>query len=156
MDMEIILGDLDNPQVLDLLKRHLEGMHESSPPEHVHALGISALKKPEISFWTLQKAGLVMGCGALKFLGDSHGEIKSMHTHSDYLRQGVAAKILDHIISEARHRNYSHLSLETGTTSEFMPALNLYSKYGFKMGAPFGDYTDNAFSQFMHLNLGAA
>ena len=97
-----------------------------------------------------------MGCGALKFLGDSHGEIKSMRTHSDYLRQGVAAKILDHIISEARHRNYSHLSLETGTTSEFMPALNLYSKYGFKMEAPFGDYTDNAFSQFMHLNLGAA
>lgn len=154
--MEIILGDLDNPQVLDLLKRHLDGMHESSPPEHVHALSITALKKPEISFWTLQKAGSVMGCGALKPLGDSHGEIKSMRTHSDYLRQGVAVKILDHIISEARLRNYSRLSLETGTTPAFDAALKLYSKYGFEIGDPFGEYTDNAFSQFMHLDLAAA
>ena len=153
MEMEIILGDLENPQVLDLLKRHLDGMHESSPPEHVHALGITALKKPEISFWILQKAGIVMGCGALKSIDNQIGEIKSMRTHSDYLRQGVAARILDHIISQARQRHYSRLSLETGTTPEFDAALNLYSKYGFEIGEPFGDYTDNAFSKFMHLDL---
>ena len=129
MDMEIILGDLENPQVLDLLKRHLDGMHESS------------------------KAGIVMGCGALKSIDNQIGEIKSMRTHSDHLRQGVAARILDHIISQARQRHYSRLSLETGTTPEFDAALNLYSKYGFEIGEPFGDYTDNAFSQFMHLDL---
>jgi len=151
--MELVLGGLDHPQVLALLQAHLEGMHESSPPEHVHALDVSGLKKSDISFWTLRENGQVLGCGALKELSSSHGEIKSMRTHADHLRKGIAAHILEHILKTAKDRGYSRLSLETGHGPAFDPALNLYRKYGFQNGGPFGDYSANDFSHFFHLKL---
>jgi len=151
--MELVLGDLSHPKVLALLQAHLDGMHATSPPEHVHALDVSGLQKPDISFWTLRDSGAVLGCGALKELSKAHGEIKSMRTHSDHLRKGVAAKILDHILKQAKERGYSRISLETGYGPAFEPALKLYLKYGFQYGEAFGDYKANEFSQFLHLDL---
>ena len=151
--MKLVLGDLENPNVLALLQAHLDGMHETSPPEHVHALDVSGLKTEDISFWSLREDGDVLGCGALKELSAAHGEIKSMRTDKRYLRKGVAAKLLEHIIKEAKARGYTQLSLETGHGPAFDPALNLYKKYGFKNGPAFGDYKANDFSQFLHLGL---
>jgi len=65
----------------------------------------------------------------------------------------VAATILDHIIAEARRRGYARLSLETGSSPAFEPALSLYRKYGFTEGAAFGDYEKSPFNQFLHRDL---
>jgi len=151
--MKLVLGDLTHPKVLVLLQSHLDGMHETSPPEHVHALDVSGLKTAEISFWTLRDEDEILGCGALKELSKMHGEIKSMRTHSDHLRKGVAAQILEHILKTAKARGYARLSLETGHGPAFYPALNLYRKYGFQDGGAFGGYEANDFSQFLHLDL---
>ena len=151
--MEILLGDLNHPKVLALLQAHLDGMHDTSPPEHVHALDVSGLKSTDISFWTACDGENVLGCGALKELSKTRGEIKSMRTHSAHLRQGIAAQILEHILKQAKERGYSQLSLETGRGPSFEPALNLYLKYGFKYGEAFDDYEANEFSQFLHLEL---
>ncbi|MFN3451570.1 MAG: GNAT family N-acetyltransferase [Sphingorhabdus sp.] len=93
------------------------------------------------------------GCGALKELTPEHGEIKSMRTHADHLRKGVGATMLTHIISEARHRGYHRLSLETGSTADFAPALALYQAHGFQYCAPFGNYVEDPFSRFMTLAI---
>jgi len=151
--MDIKLDDLTHPKTLALLQLHLEGMHENSPPEHVHALDLSGLKTPEISFWTAWEADEVLGCGALKELSKSTGEIKSMRTHTSHLRKGVAAAILEHILAIAKERGYSRLSLETGNGLTFEPALSLYRKHGFTNGGAFSHYEKNEFSQFLHLNL---
>jgi len=151
--MDIKLDDLTHPKTLALLQLHLEGMHENSPPEHVHALDLSSLKTPEISFWTAWEADKVLGCGALKELSKSTGEIKSMRTHTSHLRKGVAAAILEHILAIAKERGYSRLSLETGNGLTFEPALSLYRKHGFTNGGAFSHYEKNEFSQFLHLNL---
>ena len=151
--MKLILGDIDHPQVLALLKTHLDGMHATSPPEHVHALDVSGLKHPSMSFWSARAGGDILGCGALKELSKTQGEIKSMRTHSGHLRKGVAAHILEHILQRAKERRYSKLSLETGRGPAFDPALKLYLKYGFQYGEAFGDYEANEFSQFLHLTL---
>lgn len=50
-------------------------------------------------------------------------------------------------------RRYKKLSLETGTTPAFDPALKLYRKYGFVNGAVFADYRESPYNQFLHLSL---
>ena len=57
--------------------------------------------------------------------------------------------MLDHIIDEARSRNYARLSLETGSQMEFEPARSLYASRGFIYGTPFNGYTDDPNSVFM-------
>lgn len=150
----IELGDFNDDRVRALLTRHLEGMHANSPPGHVFALDWSGLQKPEISFYTLWEGQDLLGFGALKELEPQKGEIKSMRTADAHLRKGVAAKILEHIIAEARRRRYTSLSLETGSGPAFEPALALYRKHGFINGAAFGDYAKSRFNQFLHLDLG--
>ena len=151
--MTIKLGDFSDPQVINLLRLHLEGMRATTPPEHVFALDWSGLQKPEISFYTLWRDGTLLGCGALKQLDPKSGEIKSMRTHPDHIRKGVAATILQHIIATAGKRGYRRLSLETGSGETFEPALALYARFGFRKGSAFGDYAPSGFSQFLHLAL---
>jgi putative acetyltransferase len=146
-------GDFADPRVQDLLRLHLEGMHANSPPGHVFALDWSGLQRPEISFYTLWDGDNLLGCGALKELGDGTGEIKSMRTHPDFVRQGVGERILIEIMRVARARNYRRLSLETGSGPAFEPALALYRKHGFANGDAFGDYVKSEFNQFLHRDL---
>ena len=146
-------ADFDDARVKALLVRHLEGMHANSPQGHVFALDWSGLQKPEISFYALWEGEELLGFGALKELQSRAGEIKSMRTADAHLRKGVAAAILDHIIAEARQRDYTRLSLETGSGPAFEPALELYRKYGFTDGGAFGSYEKSPFNQFLHLDL---
>lgn len=151
--MEIRIDDLAGQEIRGLLAEHLHNMYQLSPPESVHALDVTALMKPEITFWTLWSDGALLGCGALKELSSAHGEIKSMRTVSSHRRKGVARAMLEHIIAEARRRSYRRLSLETGSIAEFAPARNLYERFGFTYCAPFGDYVDDPNSVFLTRTL---
>ena len=145
--------DLGGAQTRTLLALHLAAMHAHSPPGSVFALDLSGLSVPEVTVWGVWDGGTLVGIGALKRLADGSGEIKSMRTHPDHLRRGVAAALLDHVIAEARRRGLTRLSLETGSSSAFDPALALYRRRGFVDGEAFGGYTRSAFNQFMHLKL---
>ncbi len=145
--------DLSGDDVRALLAIHLAGMAENTPPEHVFALDLSGLQTPDITVWTVRHDGALAGIGALKALGDGTGELKSMRTHPDHLRRGVAAALLDHILDVAATRGYHRVSLETGVGESFDPALALYRKRGFENGGAFSDYEASAFNQFLHLEL---
>jgi putative acetyltransferase len=147
--MDIRIDDLEGAEIRALLAEHLHSMHQLSPPESVHALDVAALRRPEITFWTLWDGGALLGCGALKELTRSHGEIKSMRTASAHRRKGVARAMLEHIIAEARRRSYDRLSLETGSAPAFAPARNLYERFGFTYCPPFGDYLEDPNSVFL-------
>ena len=150
---EIVEDDLSGESTIALLKIHLAGMRANSPPESVFALDLSGLKVPEVTVWTVRQSGRVIGIGALKELDSNCGELKSMRTHPDHLRQGVAALLLDHMIDTARKRGWKKLSLETGSGIAFEPALNLYRNRGFVEGPVFSDYEPSPFNQFLHLAL---
>ena len=145
--------DLSGDQTRALLALHLAGMHSSSPPGHVFALDLSGLKAPDVAVWTAWDGDRVAGVAALKAHSGGVGEVKSMRTHPDHLRKGVAAALLEHIIGEARKRGLSRLSLETGSGPAFEPALALYRRRGFADGEAFADYTKSEFCQFLHLEL---
>jgi putative acetyltransferase len=76
-----------------------------------------------------------------------------MRTHPAFLRCGVAAALLEHIVSIARARGLKRLSLETGSGPSFEPALALYRRRGFVDGEPFAQYQRSEFNQFLHLML---
>lgn len=153
MTIDIRVDDLSGPSVQKLLSAHLAGMQNNSPPESVNALDAGGLNSPDITVWSVWEAETLMGIGALKELTSSVGEIKSMRTDPKHVRKGVAAKLLQHIISIAKDRGYDRLSLETGSGTEFEPALALYRKHGFANGTAFGGYTETPFNQFLHLEL---
>jgi putative acetyltransferase len=136
-----------------LLGEHLSNMHELSPPESVHALDITGLQSPDITFWTVWEGPVLLGCGALKQLDPTHGEVKSMRTPRRLRRRGAGRAVLTHIISEARTRGYKRLSLETGSMEAFKPAQKLYASFGFDFCAPFGPYNPDPNSAFMTLRL---
>jgi len=141
--------DLTDPRIVDLLGEHLRDMARHSPPESIHALDLSGLRRPEISFWTAWDGDDLLGCGALKQLDADHGEIKSMRTANAHRRRGVAAAMLRHLLGEAGKRSYRRLSLETGSMAAFEPARQLYASFGFAFCTPFGDYIEDPNSVFM-------
>ncbi len=151
--MQILADDLTAPDIIALLQEHLDDMHRISPPESVHALDLNGLRRPEITFWCARLDGQLLGCGALKTLDTTHGEVKSMRTARAHLRRGVAATLLRHIIGTARDRGLRRLSLETGSQPEFAPAHRLYERHGFIRCGPFADYTEDPNSVFMTLTL---
>jgi len=153
MTMNIEVDDLSRPEIHALLNEHLQSMYAISPPESVHALDLNKLRQPGITFWTAWEAGVLLGCGAVKELDGTHGEIKSMRTPEALRRKGAGRAILAHIIEVARSRGYERLSLETGSMGAFEPAHRLYEAFGFTYCGPFGDYTEDPNSVFMTLRL---
>jgi putative acetyltransferase len=151
--MRIEIDDPARADVYALLDEHLRHMHELSPPESVHALDVSGLQSPEITFWSVREGNELLGCGALKELGPLHGEIKSMRTPAALRRRGAGRAVLNYILAEARRRGYKRLSLETGPVETFLAAHQLYESVGFKPCGPFGDYKLDPYSVFMTLEL---
>ncbi|MEO1641874.1 MAG: GNAT family N-acetyltransferase, partial [Pseudomonadota bacterium] len=132
---------------------HAELMLSLSPPGSCHFLPIDGLKTPDVTVWEMRKGEALVGCGALKELNPTHGEIKSMHTLSSKRGAGLGRLMLEHILQTARDRSYTRLSLETGSMDGFLPARRLYEAYGFRACRPFGDYKSDPNSLFMTLAL---
>jgi putative acetyltransferase len=151
--MRIIAGDLDDPRVVGLLRLHLESARAQTAPGSAHALDLTGLRSPEISFWAIWEEGALLGVGALKRLSAGHGEVKSMHTARAARGRGVGGAMLRHIIASAREGAMSRLSLETGSWEYFRPAIALYRRHGFVECAPFADYAADPNSVFMTLDL---
>ncbi|HHF3037317.1 TPA: GNAT family N-acetyltransferase [Vibrio diabolicus] len=151
--MRIETDNLERPQVLALLEEHLQDMYATSPPESVHALDVSKLKLPSITFWTGWDGEQLLGCVAISQLEDGHAELKSMRTTPSARKQRVASRLLNHVIEQAKHQGIQRLSLETGSMAFFEPAHRLYEKHGFVYCEPFGDYQPDPNSRFMTLAL---
>lgn len=146
-------GGLDHPATAALLTAHLADMRASSPPGSVHALDLSALATPDIAFYTAWDGDTLLGCGALRTLGDGTGEVKSMRTDPAARGHGVGQAVLDRIVADACAADLAHLLLETGTGPMFEAAHRLYRRNGFVPGLPFGGYRATAFNRFLSRTL---
>ncbi len=147
-------GSPFEPDVLVLLQEHLTDMRRTSPPESVHALDAAGLAIPEVRFLTARDAdGTLLGCGAVKDLGDGTGEVKSMRTAEAARGRGVAAAVVAELVAHARSRGWTALRLETGTQPFFEPAVRLYLRHGFTPCGPFAGYRDDPSSRYLELRL---
>lgn len=151
--MDIRIDSLEGPEVLALLREHLDSIAPTAPTESRHALDLGGLRSPGVTFWSIWDGSVLAGFGALKHLTESHAEIKSMRTATSHLRRGVASRLLQHITQDAVARGYSRLSLETGSMPFFEGARRLYASFGFVPCPPFGNYKADPNSVFMTKQL---
>ena len=90
----------DDPLAADvraLLEEHLADMRRISPPESVHALDPELLAAPEVRFLTARDDdGTLLGCGAVKSLGDGDAELKSMRTAPAARGRGYCRRLIEH------------------------------------------------------------
>ena len=144
-----IEGDFENPEVNQLLKNHFEELKAASPEGSAHVLDIPGLQIPSIKFWSLWIENQLMGCGALKFLEQDHGEFKSIRIHDNFRRKGNGINVINHLINEAKKLNIKKLSIETGAGEFFKPARKLFKQCGFQTCDPFAHYKEDVNSVYL-------
>ena len=151
--MKSIEGNFDNPEVDELLRKHFIELRSVSPAGSTHVLDIDGLKNPSIKFWSLWENEKLMGCGALKFLNESHGEFKSIRVADQYRRKGYGKKIISHLIAEAKELKIKKISIETGSGEFFKSARRLFKNFGFEKCEPFSHYKTDVNSCYMTLEI---
>ena len=151
--MKSIEGNFDNQEVDQLLKKHFIELRLVSPAGSAHVLDIDGLKDPSIKFWSLWENEKLMGCGALKFLNENHGEFKSIRVADLYRGKGYGEKIITYLIQKSKKLNINRISIETGSGEFFKSARKLFKKSGFKECEPFGHYKIDSNSCYMTLSI---
>ena len=151
--MKSIEGNFDNPEVDELLKKHFIELRSVSPAGSTHVLDIDGLKDPSIKFWSLWENEKLMGCGALKFLNENHGEFKSIRVADQYRGKGYGKKIISHLIAEAKELKIKKISIETGSGEFFKSARRLFKNFGFEKCEPFSHYKTDVNSCYMTLEI---
>ena len=151
--MKSIEGNFDKPEVDELLRKHFIELRSVSPAGSTHVLDIDGLKNPSIKFWSLWENEKLMGCGALKFLNENHGEFKSIRVADQYRGKGYGKKIISHLIAEAKELKIKKISIETGSGEFFKSARNLFKNFGFKKCEPFSHYKTDPNSCYMTLEI---
>ena len=150
---EIEVTDPHRPEIVRLVRAHLDFANLHSPPEDVHALDLDALAADDITFYSGSVDGEVVAMGALRELDESHGELKSMHTAEPARGTGLGRAMVEHLLDVARHRGYRRVSLETGSMDAFVPSRNLYKSLGFEECPPFADYVESSYSVCMTMEI---
>ncbi len=147
--IKTIEGNFDDSDVNELLKNHFVELRAASPEGSAHVLDIPGLQDPSIKFWSLWKEKNLIGCGALKFLGNNHGEFKSIRVHDNFRKKGFGIKVIEHLINEAKKLGIKRISIETGAGDFFLPARKLFNSCGFKNCSPFAHYKEDINSLYL-------
>ena len=87
---------------------------------------------------------VAVGCGGLRTLDDSHGEIKRMYVVPERRGTGISVALLTALEGEARGRGWDRLVLETGDQQP--EAMRLYEREGYIRVPNFGYYADSDLS----------
>jgi putative acetyltransferase len=87
---------------------------------------------------------IAVGCGGLRELDGSHGEIKRMYVIPERRGTGLSVAILTALEGEARGRGWHRVVLETGDRQP--DAMRLYEREGYTRIPNFGYYSDSALS----------
>ena len=151
--MKDIENNFDNAEVNHLLTKHFIELRSVSPDDSCHVLDIKGLKDSSIKFWSFWDNNQLIGCAALKFLDDEHGEFKSIRVEDNSRGKGFGKKIISHLIEVAKNEGIKKLSIETGAGDFFKSARKLFKKFGFKTCRPFADYKEDPNSCYFDLEI---
>ena len=147
--LKSIEGNFDNTEVNELLTKHFIELRIASPEGSAHVLDIPGLKVSSIKFWSLWEDENLMGCGALKFLSEDHGEFKSIRVHDNFRNKGNGTKIMKYLIDKAKKLKIKRISIETGAGKFFEPARKLFKRCNFKLCEPFAHYKEDKNSIYL-------
>lgn len=144
--IQILPGDPRDPAATALLQASHALMQDLFDPEDNHFLSIDDLCVASVSFFVAKEGPVTLGCAAVANRG-SYGEIKSMFVDPAARGKGIANLLMTQLEAHARSQGLVTLNLETG--DKLAQAVQLYSRHGFAICGPFGDYEANPSSIFM-------
>ena len=75
------------------------------------------------------KYGQAAGCMALRRINDKEAELKRLYVRPQFRHLGVAQKLVDQILADARQMGYEAVLLDTFPFLE--SAIRLYQRHGF-------------------------
>ncbi|CAN5411788.1 GNAT family N-acetyltransferase [soil metagenome] len=121
------------------------------PAESNHLDPVDELTKDHVYFVGAFDRATILGCGAVKIMPGGYGEIKRMYVSPQARGQGVGRQIIQTLEEFLAAAQVFMARLETGIYQQ--EALALYTKCGYQVIGPFGDYPDDPLSVFMEKEL---
>ncbi|UVH61022.1 GNAT family N-acetyltransferase [Variovorax paradoxus] len=150
--MQISLESPDQPDVIQLIDDLDAYQKPLYPPESHYGIDIAALSAANVLFAVARDdEGKAIGCGAI-VMEPEFGELKRMYVRPESRGQGIAAKVLSFLESEATARGCALFRLETGVSQP--AALSFYASAGYTRRGPFGSYPNDPLSVFMQKDAG--
>lgn len=127
-------------------------MNELYPPESAHLTPPEELSAGDNRFFAVKVDGKLMGCGAIRVVGQDYAEIKRIYVDPSSRGLGLAKAILNRLESESRLLGLFEMKLETGISQP--EAISLFERCGYAQVPAFGDYPINdPYSYFMQKTL---
>lgn len=121
------------------------------PAESNHLDSAEELEKENVYFVGAFDSGNLLGCGAVKLMPDSYGELKRIYVVPQARGKGIGKAIIDALERFLLESSIPVARLETGIYQK--ESVALYEKCGYKRVSPFGTYCDDPLSIFMEKRL---
>lgn len=126
----------DNPEVTSLILTVMKefgavGCGYSSSDAEVHDM-YAAYSAPRASFYVVEKAGKVLGCGGFGPLRNADAdtcELRKMYLCAELRGTGTGARLLQTCLDDATGAGYKRCYLET--MDSMRQARRLYGRFGF-------------------------
>jgi putative acetyltransferase len=150
--LRLALERPDQPEVVELIEALDAYQMPLYPPESHHGIDIAALAQANVLFAVARsEAGEAIACGAI-VLGAGYGELKRMYARPERRGQGISKALLAFLEQQAQAQGCTVFMLETGVRQP--EALALYARCGYACCGPFGSYSHDPLSVFMHKTVG--
>ncbi|RHW35003.1 GNAT family N-acetyltransferase [Lysinibacillus yapensis] len=146
--MDFRVATVDDLEVLISLREQLlidEGQDSSNTiKDELKGFFTKQLSDDLLVQWLVEDGDTVMATGGVQFISfppsfqnpsGRRGYILNMYTHPNYRKQGLAKKLLNLCIEEARQRNVYHLFLISSEMGK-----PVYKKYGFSENDIYMEY----------------
>lgn len=146
--MHIATEPANQPEVLALIEQLDAYQKPLYPAESHHGIDVTALSKPNLNLAVARDpSGHALACGAI-VIEPTYGELKRMFTLPSHRGRGIARSLVQWLEAQAQTRDCHLFMLETGYLQP--EAIALYERLGYSRRDPFGPYTEDPNSVFMH------
>ncbi len=135
----------DTPDAAALITELEAHLAAGYPAESRHGYSIEQLIQQGVAFFVTRVDGQPAGCGGIQFFGTEFGELKRMYVRPGFRCQGLARRMVNHLVAHARANGVKLVRLETGINQH--AAIALYKRAGFRKIPPFPPYLPDPLSQ---------
>lgn len=154
MDIKVSLerpDSIDALNLFDATHRELKARYPAGSVEH--PFDPDDLASPPAVFVIARLDGKAIGCGAVRPLDGSVGEVKRVFVKPEFRRIGIARGIMAMLEDQGLRNGFTRLRLETGT--EQPEAVALYESLGYRRIPRFGEYASDPYSICFEKDLSA-
>ena len=131
------LTDSASRALIEALNAELQALYPEPGANHFH-VDPAEVSDGRGAFLVVVRAGIPVGCGAVRLIDDQTGELKRMYMAPSVRGTGLGRRLVEALEVEARALGARRLVLETGVRQ--LAALALYRATGFRPIPLYGEY----------------